>query len=109
MAAPAGRSRRDAYTNTVETERMREILKKELRVRGAHTAVLVSGAAADSLRAQATDASMKAYASMQMEKMARGRANGVTDLEKRMRARMNNRKCVRRPAACCRGAGEGAG
>lgn len=70
LCAPLYRGR-DAYTNTVETERMREILKKELK---------------------ATDAGMKRYAAEQMAKMKRDRESGITDLEKRMRARMGNRK-----------------
>lgn len=55
---------RDAFTNTVETERYREILKKELRV---------------------TDRQMKEQAVLKLAEIAESRKDGASDLEKAMR------------------------
>ena len=62
---------RDAFTNTVETERYREILRKELRV---------------------TDRQMKEQAVQKLKEYDEARKNGVSDLEIAMRKRTASRR-----------------
>lgn len=62
---------RDAFTNTVETERYREILGKELRV---------------------TDRQMKEQAIQKLKEFEEQRKNGPTELEAAMRKRRASRK-----------------
>lgn len=61
------------------------------------------------VRAQATDAAMKRYAAAKLREMEQHQKNGMSDLERRMRARLANRKCAaacsvcrRRRRCCCR-------
>lgn len=44
------------------------------------------------VRAQATDAAMKRYAAAKLREMEQNKKNGMSDLERRMRARLANRK-----------------
>ena len=62
---------RDAFTNTVETERYREILRKELRQ---------------------TDAAMKRQALQKLKEFEDAKKNGVSDLETAMRRKRNSRR-----------------
>ncbi|MDA8539128.1 hypothetical protein N9K47_00120 [bacterium] len=62
---------RDAFTNTIETERYREILRKELKV---------------------TDRQMKEQAKNKLAEYQQARKNGPSELEAAMRKRMANRR-----------------
>ena len=62
---------RDAFTNTVETERYREILRKELRV---------------------TDRQMKEQAILKLAEIAESRKDGASELETAMRKRSESRR-----------------
>jgi hypothetical protein len=54
------------------------------------------------VRAQATDAAMKRYAAAKLREMEQNKKNGMSDLERRMRARLANRKCAAACSACRR-------